>query len=566
MSGSNATFGVDGISFSNFVGVVNVEFDNIYFNNGTLNAKIAPLGATDGQVLAFNTGSSSYVPSNIPIDSLSDVVITSPTDGQVLKYNTATSLWTNASAGGGASITVSDTPPVSPTAGALWFESDSGLTFIYYDSQWIEIGAGASYDPITRIVQAKGDLILGTASQTVDRLTVGTDSQRLIANSSASTGVSWASDSTNTVIDAKGDLLVGATNDVVAKLPVGTTGQVLTADATATNGIAWATPVVSFRNKIINGGFDIWQRGTSFSANGTFPADRWLLQIDGSGATRAVGQQSFTVGNTITGQEPKFYLRYNQSVAGTGATFNILDQRIEDVRTLAGQQVTVSFWAKADATRTINSSIQQVFDGSAEVAGLQSGTITLSTSWTRYSYTGTLASIAGKTVGANSYAALRFNLPLNSTFVIDLWGVQVEAGSIATPFEQRPIGVELSLCQRYYYRLGNTSVSSAYLVPSNNIVYSASAVEGCLQHPVPMRTSAVTLGSNSVYAYNAYQGNWVGIPRAAISSSNSTTHAVIVTDRSGGTSWSTFVTGTTQMAFALIANTSAGYIEVSAEL
>jgi hypothetical protein len=179
------------------------------------------------------------VPSNIPIDSLSDVVITSPTDGQVLKYNTATSLWTNASAGGGASITVSDTPPVSPTAGALWFESDSGLTFIYYDSQWIEIGAGASYDPITRIVQAKGDLILGTASQTVDRLTVGSNSQRLIANSSTATGVSWASDSTNTVIDTKGDLLVGATADVVAKLPVGTDNQVLVADSTATNGVSW---------------------------------------------------------------------------------------------------------------------------------------------------------------------------------------------------------------------------------------------------------------------------------------------------------------------------------------
>jgi hypothetical protein len=208
------------------------------WSNGN-QTKIQPIGATNGQVLAFNTGSSSYVPSNIPIDSLSDVVITSPTDGQVLKYNTATSLWTNASAGGGASITVSDTPPVSPTAGALWFESDSGLTFIYYDSQWIEIGAGASYDPITGTIQAKGDLILGTASQTVDRLTVGSNSQRLIANSSTATGVSWASDSTNTVIDTKGDLLVGATADVVAKLPVGTDNQVLVADSTATNGVSW---------------------------------------------------------------------------------------------------------------------------------------------------------------------------------------------------------------------------------------------------------------------------------------------------------------------------------------
>ena len=68
---------------------------------------------------------------------------------------------------------------------------------------------------------------------------MGTNNQRLIANSSASTGVSWASDSTNTVIDTKGDLLVGATNDVVARLPVGTDNQVLVVDSTATNGVAW---------------------------------------------------------------------------------------------------------------------------------------------------------------------------------------------------------------------------------------------------------------------------------------------------------------------------------------
>ena len=213
------------------------------------------------------------------------------------------------------------------------------------------------------------------------------------------------------------------------------------------------TPISGFRNAIINGGFDIWQRGTAtVSANGSYPADRWLLQVDGSGATRAVGQQTFTPGNAIAGYEPAYFLRYNQSVAGSGATFNILDQRIEDVRTYAGQVVTVSFWAKASATTTIDSSIQQVFGsgGSSEISGLSSGNITLTTSWVRYSYTGTLASISGKTIGTNSFAAFRINFPRNATFVVDIWGVQIEKGSIATPFEQRPIGTELALCQRYF--------------------------------------------------------------------------------------------------------------------
>ena len=168
-------------------GIVYVATQNGYELDELHNVSLP--NPTAGQVLTYNgslwtAASASGVDT---INDLGDVVITSPTDGQVLKYNTATSLWTNASAGGGASITVSDTPPVSPTAGALWFESDSGLTFIYYDSSWVEIGAGASYDPITGTIQAKGDLIVGTASQAVARLGVGTDSQRLIANSSLST-------------------------------------------------------------------------------------------------------------------------------------------------------------------------------------------------------------------------------------------------------------------------------------------------------------------------------------------------------------------------------------------
>lgn len=211
---------------------------------------------------------------------------------------------------------------------------------------------------------------------------------------------------------------------------------------------------LGFRNKIINGGFDIWQRGTSFSANGSYTADRWLLQADGSGATRAVSQQTFTAGNQITGQEPTYFLRYSQSVAGTGATYNLIDQRIEDVRTLAGQQISISFWAKASATTTISTQMQQVFGsgGSAEVQAVPTQSFSLTSSWVRYTYTTTMASISGKTIGTSSYAVFRINFPLNSTFTVDIWGVQVEANYQPTTFEQRPYGVELALCKRYFWR------------------------------------------------------------------------------------------------------------------
>lgn len=162
-----------------------------------------------------------------------------------IRWNETTDKWQFTNDGttyndlGAGGATISDTPPASPVTGQLWYESDTGLAYVYYDSFWVEIGGGSAYDTVINTIQAKGDLLAGTASQTLDRLTVGTNNQRLIANSSATTGLAWANDTTNTVIDTKGDLLVGATADVVAKLPVGTDNQVLVADSTATNGVSW---------------------------------------------------------------------------------------------------------------------------------------------------------------------------------------------------------------------------------------------------------------------------------------------------------------------------------------
>lgn len=96
-------------------------------------------GAANGQVLKFD--GSKFVPgvasTVASLDDLTDVTITSIATNQVLQWNGAA--WVNANAAGGA--TISDTAPGTPVAGQIWFESDTGKTFVYYDSQWIEIGA-----------------------------------------------------------------------------------------------------------------------------------------------------------------------------------------------------------------------------------------------------------------------------------------------------------------------------------------------------------------------------------------------------------------------------------------
>lgn len=143
-------------------------------------------------------------------------------------------------------------------------------------------------------------------------------------------------------------------------------------------------------------------------------------------------------------------------------------QLIEDVRTFAGQQITVSYWAKAGSSKPIAVSFGQFFGTGGSPSALVESFVakpTLTTSWARYSHTVTLPSISGKTIGSdlNSsclYLAFTFDAgPLyrgstgdlgQQSGTFDIAQVQVEAGPVATAFEQRSIETELAMCQRYY--------------------------------------------------------------------------------------------------------------------
>ncbi len=227
-------------------------------------------------------------------------------------------------------------------------------------------------------------------------------------------------------------------------------------------------PLAGFRNAIINGNFDIWQRGTSFGSlvTGEFHADRWRVQFNGGG-TRTISREPFTLGQTDVPGEPTYFLKWNQTVAGSGQTLNDLRQRIEGVRVFAGQQVAVRFYAKASASETLPTLIlaQQFGSGgspSADVNTTVASNVAITTSWQLFSYTLTLPSISGKTLGSDNNNRLDFviRMPLNATFNIDIAQVQVEPGPVATTFERRPIGIELDLCRRYYQYYGAADMSA----------------------------------------------------------------------------------------------------------
>lgn len=255
-------------------------------------------------------------------------------------------------------------------------------------------------------------------------------------------------------------------------------------------------PLAGFRNAIINGNFDFWQRGTSLSnpASGAYTSDRWLTAFNGTGATRTISRQVFTPGQTDVPGEPTAFYRFDQSVAGSGGTFSFISQRIEGVRTFAGQQVTVSFFARGAASLTILAIALVQFFGSggspsANVDTSFGGSPVVGTTFTRFSFTVTIPSISGKTLGTggNDLLELLLLLPVNTTFTFDLASVQIELGPVATPFERRPLGTELALCQRYF----ETGIAAG---PTNNdVFFNSGAVATALYSFTQTKRSTPTI-------------------------------------------------------------------------
>ena len=264
------------------------------------------------------------------------------------------------------------------------------------------------------------------------------------------------------------------------------------------------TPISGFRNAIINGGFDIWQRGSSFTpatGGGTYTADRWATTFSGGTPTNSVARTAFNPGIASTlGVEAEYFYKSTITSVSTATRYSV-EQRIEDVRTFAGQTVTLSFWAKTDTNRSPSVFILQNFGtgGSGQVVG-GSQIVPMTTSWERYTVTTTLPSISGKTIGTASNLTIRFDQTVAAGSVLDLWGVQLEEGSIATPFEQRPIGTELALCQRYFVRFGNRG--NLYDLIGFGMGNSTTRCEAMIKLPVTMRGVPGITGQSGIIFYD----------------------------------------------------------------
>lgn len=255
-----------------------------------------------------------------------------------------------------------------------------------------------------------------------------------------------------------------------------------------------------FRNRIINGAMMIDQRnaGASVSPSGSsvFCTDRWRIQAPAGTAQRISSTLSaFAYSLKYTASDSNAYMQMGQQIE----FLNCSDMQ--------NQTVTISFRAKANNSNsgstalTVRTRTGATVDGSVIFAGTNADTsVTITTSDAAYSVTRTLPA---------TFGALSVEFVLGSHVSgdgLEITGIQLEKGSVATPFEFRPYGMELSLCQRYYWQQLYTDTYENILDPAR--AESPNAARGTFYYPVTMR-AAPSVGNNGVgnFRVNDSRGN-----------------------------------------------------------
>ena len=258
------------------------------------------------------------------------------------------------------------------------------------------------------------------------------------------------------------------------------------------------------RNVIINGNFDIWQRGTSFTTptNGSYTADRWRLSYDGTGGTRSVTMNA-NVGAPLTGGMQQWRtLNLQQAIAGTGQTSLALSQRIENARTFAAETVTASAYIWGTTSTITVKLVQNFGTGGSPSSPVTTtlGTFAVSGVRNRMKLTATIPTAVSKTFGTNNddYLELVFEVGGTGSSSFYFWGVQLEQNSTATALERRPLQQELALCQRYYetsYTSGITPGTDGLQVNQTGgfVHFAANSAGGYVSYAVRKRA-----GSHSV--------------------------------------------------------------------
>ena len=291
-------------------------------------------------------------------------------------------------------------------------------------------------------------------------------------------------------------------------------------------------PFVAGKNFLINGGMDWWQRGTTYtqatnSGSGYGSADRWKVASFGSGSPALTLAQSTTVPSSVLVQYSAA-MSWSSTVS-TGDIF--IEQWVENGKYLiAGQTVTLSFYAKATTGASFTFDLDQDYGGTVVAIG---------TAFQKYSISWTVPSTfqssppTGTSSGNN--VEIRFFRSTSNNAVantITFTGAQLEIGSVATSFSRAEgtIQGELAACLRYYQRLntpagfidlisgwqnGTSSAimqipltSAMRVVPS--ISQNAGMISDTVNYNTPITSMGILAGSSVENKFVMAIANWSG--------------------------------------------------------
>ena len=331
------------------------------------------------------------------------------------------------------------------------------------------------------------------------------------------TAPNTSTDRTVTLPDATGTLLnsdgsAASLTAIPAAQITGTLPAINGASLTSVNAVNGGR-----KNLIINGGMDVWQRGTSFAhSNGKkYCPDRFWLNPQSVASTYA--RQAVT--SPIAGMASQYCLRIqrNINVTSTGLTYFAADLESSNAFACRGRKLTLSFYARKHATGyTATSSLfslgivsgkgtnQTLVNGYTSGAFVANQSNTLTSSWQRF--TVTTSSVIADDITQIGLQGTRTNVGTAGTNdYMEITGIQLEISDVATDFEHRSYGEELALCQRYYQ---TTGVFSYYAI-SRWQTAGGNGLQWFTFH-TPMRAAPATttggtwLTGNSYTALNAF--------------------------------------------------------------
>jgi len=289
-------------------------------------------------------------------------------------------------------------------------------------------------------------------------------------------------------------------------------GDVFSADdINSTNGtinlLGQSVTTSAGKNAVINGGMDIWQRGTSISvaaSTAPYTVDRWTLAANANQASTVSRQATGDTTNLPTIQYCARVQR-NSGQTGTGGMQFVQSFETSNSIRFAGQAVTLSFYARKGADYSPTSSFLNIYGiagtgtDQSRASGAFTGetywvnnqNVTLTTTWQRFTLSGTVSATATQIA---TYFAMTPTGTASTNDYFEITGVQLEIGT-ATTFARTggTIQGELAACQRYYYRAGVDSSSTFGILGNSGYTDSTTNSNIMFNLPVHMRDTPTAI-------------------------------------------------------------------------